>query len=89
MSRSDELTAVASAVLEERLKKPKIGEDHPTKCYMRDGEGEPGEVTGSVRRCQMAGCNGVRIMVRWPNGKVTWPCSRGLQTRRDGAWQIM
>jgi hypothetical protein len=39
--------------------------------------------TGKTRRCQMEGCRGTRIGVRWvhANGKgtyVTWPCTRGL-----------
>ena len=37
-----------------------------------------GTATGSTRRCRLEGCTGIRVMVRWPNGKVTWPCTKGM-----------
>jgi hypothetical protein len=39
------------------------------------------------RRCQMEGCNGLRISVRWADGKHTFPCSKGLLPYKDG-WRI-
>jgi len=36
------------------------------------------EATGSTRYCALEGCNGDRIYVRWPDGKLTMPCSKGL-----------
>ena len=41
--------------------------------YNRD-KSEVGVTTGSGRRCQSSGCSGFWIMVRWDDGKVTWPC---------------
>ena len=39
-------------------------------------------------RCQMSGCTGQRVPVKWPDGQVTRPCSKGLFSRPDGAFQI-
>ena len=47
-----------------------------------------GLTTGGVRSCRLEGCLGLRIGVRWPDGKLTWPCSRGMQ-RRGGVWRIL
>lgn len=49
---------------------------------------EAGLVTGSVHRCRMEGCRGNRVSVRWPDGRTTYPCSRGLVYRADGARQV-
>lgn len=55
--------------------------------YDRDGK-QAGVPTGGQRHCKMEGCTGMRIRVRWPDGKITWPCSKGLTLRQDGHWQI-
>ncbi len=47
-----------------------------------------GLTTGSVRGCALEGCRGPRVYVRWPDGHMTMPCSRGLKDRDDGAFQI-
>jgi len=52
----------------------------------REGE-HRGKATGTRFKCRLAGCNGMRITVKWPDGKVTFPCSRGLKRSRAG-WQI-
>lgn len=50
---------------------------------------ESGVVVGS-RRCQMAGCLGLRLIVRWPDGRHTMPCTKGMtQDNHSGNWQIM
>ncbi len=49
---------------------------------------EYGVTTGGTRKCQMEGCLGRRYGVRWPDGKMTWPCSKGLRDRDDGSLQI-
>jgi hypothetical protein len=36
----------------------------------------------------MEGCLGRRLYVRWPNGKLTMPCTKGLKSREDGDLQI-
>lgn len=42
------------------------------------GRTQFGKPTGSEHRCQLAGCNGVRVAVKWPDNKISFPCSRGL-----------
>jgi hypothetical protein len=37
-----------------------------------------GFTTGGVRRCQLDGCPGIRVGVRWPDGRMTWPCTEGM-----------
>lgn len=34
--------------------------------------------TGTLEKCSMHGCNGKRVHVKWPDGKLTKPCSKGL-----------
>ena len=46
----------------------------------RDGK-ETGRTTGGTRPCPVEGCRGVRIGVRWEDGKLTWPCSAGMTGR--------
>lgn len=59
----------------------------PKYVYCRGG-GERGELTGVQRRCAMAGCIGRAIGVRWPDGKVTWNCSKNLTLRDDGQYEL-
>lgn len=47
-----------------------------------------GVTTGSQHRCQMEGCTGVRVSVSWPDGRRTYPCSKGLKTLPDNQFQI-
>jgi hypothetical protein len=49
---------------------------------------ERGIRTGGWRHCQMEGCNGLRVGLRWANGRISWPCTKGLITRPDGQWQM-
>jgi hypothetical protein len=48
-----------------------------TDVISRDGE--HGAPTGGIRPCRMEGCTGIRFGVRWPDGKITWICSRGVE----------
>lgn len=57
------------------------------KVLSRD-EKLTGQTTGSTHRCQMEGCLGLRISVKWQDGKTTFPCSKGM-TKEDHAWKIM
>jgi len=41
------------------------------------------------RFCRLEGCTGQRMGVRWPGGKVTWPCSKGMKSRSNGDWEIL
>lgn len=47
-----------------------------------------GEVT-NVHACTMAGCSGVRLSTKWPDGGRTFPCSKGVKARPDGSLEIM
>jgi hypothetical protein len=47
-----------------------------------------GKVISATRRCSMEGCLGIRLGVRWPNGRLTYPCSRGITNSPDGKLQI-
>lgn len=61
-----------------------------TRVYNREGT-EFGLATGGAarsRRCTMEGCLGVRYGVRWPDGELTYPCSKGLIDRDDGSFQL-
>ena len=59
------------------------------KVLSHDGS-EQGELTGATRSCTLGGCNGRRYYVRWPDGKTTCPCSKGLTWNAErGAWQIL
>jgi len=53
----------------------------------RDGRAR-GRTTGSLRSCTLEGCRGLRIGVRWPDGRLTWPCSEGM-VRRNGTLRIL
>lgn len=48
-----------------------------------------GTYTGLDRPCLVIGCHGWRVQIRWPDGSVTWPCSRGLMLQADGTARIM
>ena len=52
-----------------------------------DEVGETGNTTGGTRTCTIEGCRGVRVGVRWGDGKLTWPCTEGMH-KVDGAWYI-
>lgn len=41
------------------------------------------------RKCTMEGCTGWRIHVVWPNGKSTYPCSKGCRSIDENTMQIL
>ena len=43
-----------------------------------------GQMTGGYRLCQMEGCTGRAVGVRWPDKKITFPCTKGLEVHADG-----
>jgi len=55
---------------------PVVGETG-VKVVSRDGI-ETGLTTGATRTCGMEGCLGRRVCVKWPDGKVTYPCTKGM-----------
>jgi hypothetical protein len=48
-----------------------------TDVYTRDGKIR-GKATGGLRHCALESCGGIRVGVRWPDGKLTWPCMKGM-----------
>lgn len=58
-----------------------------TKVYNTAGT-EFGLTTGSTHHCRMEGCTGRRVTVKWPDGKVTHPCSKGMETQPDQSMRI-
>lgn len=74
-----------------KAKKKKLSEGTfwgATKVWARKAT-QAGRITGATRLCNLEGCNGLRISVRWASGKVTFPCSKGLKVRKDGQLQII
>ena len=47
-----------------------------------------GIATGSRRKCQLEGCPSQRIGVRWPDGRLTWPCLKGMTAAGRDALRI-
>ena len=58
-----------------------------TKILSRDGH-DIGTATGSTHHCRMEGCLGLRVTVKWGDGKITHPCSKGMKNLPDGSMQI-
>lgn len=47
-----------------------------------------GKTTGTTTRCQLEGCRGTRVWVRWEDGRLSKPCDRGLTRESDGSLHI-
>lgn len=47
-----------------------------------------GILTGGSRRCRMEGCLGRSLAVRWQDGQLTYPCSKGLIDLSSGSMQV-
>lgn len=43
----------------------------------------------NYRKCSAEGCPGHRILVEWPDGKRTYPCSRGCKAVSADTLQIL
>jgi hypothetical protein len=53
----------------------------------KDGT-ERGKIRGEGRPCrQIEGCMGTSVPVRWPDGKLTWCCTKGMNKTNEG-WRI-
>jgi hypothetical protein len=54
----------------------------PKRVLSRNGKiiGVP---TGASYPCSLEGCTGRRIVVRWPDGRITRPCTKGLASVDD------
>ncbi len=67
---------------------PRLVGGFPRFVFSRDGSLK-GEVTSTTRRCQLEGCNGKRLGVKWPDGRTTYPCTKGLEgTDVEDTWKI-
>jgi len=49
-----------------------------TVVVARDGELK-GALTGGIYHCRLEGCTGRRLGVRWPDRRVTFPCTEGME----------
>jgi hypothetical protein len=47
-----------------------------------------GILTGGSRRCRMEGCLGRSLAVRWQDGQLSYPCSKGLIDHSSGSLQV-
>ena len=48
------------------------------RVWSRGGR-EAGKPTGRTRLCcQIEGCTGLQIEVKWPKWRNSWPCSKGM-----------
>lgn len=53
-------------------------------------KGEQGTLTGGQRMCQLEGCRGKRLYVRWKDGKITMPCTKGMEfDESTHTWRIL
>ena len=64
----------------------KFAED--AKVKTRCGK-ETGTVTGGGYLCRMEGCGGWRVGVRWPNGAITFPCSKGMDLAYSPGGEVL
>lgn len=58
----------------------------PVFVWNREGN-ERGELTGSKRPCK-GECAGTSLGAQWPDGEITWCCTRGMFIREDGQYQL-
>ena len=67
----------------------KMDNGKPDFMLNRDGTMR-GEIRNlHSRPCNMEGCTGHRIHVRWPNNRSTYPCSKGCKVVDSTTWQIV
>lgn len=59
------------------------------KVISRDAK-HTGETTGGHYHCTLECCKGDRIAVRWDNGRITFPCTKGMTlVNRGKVWKII
>jgi hypothetical protein len=76
MTKAETAKLIRTTLLGEPRKIPRFiwSRDHKAK----------GSTTGSWCHCRLDGCPGYRLGVRWPSGRLTWPCTRSLKTTKGG-----
>ena len=70
---------------------PKIRwRNHPvhTMILSSDGKSVGLVINENSRPCQMEGCTGHRMHVKWDDGSTTFPCSKGVKSINDALVQI-
>ncbi len=48
-----------------------------------------GQATGGDRPCMTEGCGGIRLTVKWPDKKMTFPCTKGMKQVSEDEWEIV
>ena len=85
--RSAGLVDAVIAIVTGRARQRREAEEHipaGTKIFARKGCRMVGRSTGTFRPCTLEGCIGLRVGVRWSNGRLTWPCIRGMEPHCGG-----
>ena len=85
--RSSELVDAMIAVVTGQARQRREAQEHipaGTKILARKGCRMVGRSTGTFRPCTLEGCSGLRVGVRWRNGRLTWPCTGGMEAWRGG-----
>ena len=75
-----------------------LGLAHPLKdqSAVLDGRtivysstGEVGHTTGSEHKCRARECTGIRLAVRWDDGAMSYPCTKGMEyDESNSTWRI-
>lgn len=66
-----------------------MSETPPTRMLSRDGK-KVGVIKNlRSRPCRLEGCTGMRIHVEWPDGKSTYPCSKGCERVDEDTLRIV
>lgn len=55
----------------------------------RGGEHVGVVMTGNEIHCTLEGCRGVKAAVKWPDGKRTYLCSRGLGPGKKTTFRLL
>ena len=50
---------------------------------------EKGLTTGASPPCRQVECIGQRLYVKWPDGSITAPCTKGMYRSEKGEWVIL
>lgn len=85
--RSGGLVGSVIAVVTGRARQWQEAQEHipaGTKIFVRKGCRMVGRSTGTFRPCMLESCTGLRVGVRWSNGRLTWPCVRGMEAHCGG-----
>ena len=59
-----------------------------TKVLSRDKK-FLGILTGEEISCDMEGCTGVCLEVRWKDGQVSYPCTKGMDIIKYGRSKVL